>query len=298
VLKLSKIWAYLRVSGLTEPPLIYLTIFCRLRTSRRVNVGEKYTKGQAATPPESNESPPQNPCLPPTPGENAENQQIDNHVVSAVSHSQLHRQYIGGIVSVISGPPSLPSGLARTSAFSTNMAQEIIRMTGAAEAPPRILFNASADLYFDHVFYRIPVFDRVDVDVETPHIAIQQAICMIGAMMRYPKGPNILEDNDMYYFKTKTLMHNSFAQDPITNLKVLALLSTRNVVGPVVCHSDCSWYWLGIAIRTLQQIGLHKEAVCAKILKPGTARRIAWCFFVSCPNEDARSNAYMLPNRP
>ncbi|OKP12404.1 hypothetical protein PENSUB_2140 [Penicillium subrubescens] len=114
------------------------------------------------------------------------------------------------------------------------MAQEIIRMTGAAEAPPRILFNASADLYFDHVFYRIPVFDRADVDVETPHIAIQQAICMIGAMMRYPKGPNILEDNDMYYFKTKTLMHNSFAQDPITNLKVLALLSTRNVVGPTL----------------------------------------------------------------
>jgi hypothetical protein len=218
-----------------------------------------------------------------------ENQQKESHVTPVESHSQLHSQYIGGIVSVISGPPSLPSNIARTSAFSTSMAQEIIRITGAADVPPRIMFNASADLYFYHVFYRIPVFDRADVNVETTPIAVQQAICMIGAMMRYPKGPNILEDNEMFYFRTKTLMHNSFAQDPITNLKVLALLSTRNVVGPLVCHSDCSWYWLGIAVRTLQQTGLHKEAVCANALKPGTARRIAWCFFVSCPHEEARS---------
>jgi hypothetical protein len=218
-----------------------------------------------------------------------ENQQKESHVTPVESHGQLHSQYIGGIVSVISGPPSLPSNIAKTSAFSTSMAQEIIRITGAADVPPRIMFNASADLYFDHVFYRIPVFDRADVNVETTPIAVQQAICMIGAMMRYPKGPNILEDNEMFYFKTKTLMHNSFAQDPITNLKVLALLSTRNVVGPLVCHSDCSWYWLGIAVRTLQQTGLHKEAVCANALKPGTARRIAWCFFVSCPHEEARS---------
>ncbi len=183
---------------------------------------------------------------------------------------------------MISGPPSLPPDHAKTTAYSVRMSEAILRISSAAEPPSRILLNACAALYFERIFHRLPIIDRSDIAGGEPSIALQQALCMIGAMLRHPKAPDVLGDNEKYYHKSKTLIQTSFEQDPITFLKVVGLLSTRNIVGPVVLTTDCAWHWLGLAIRTLQQTGLHRESVCASLAKPGTARRIAWCFFVSC----------------
>lgn len=162
------------------------------------------------------------------------------------------------------------------------MSQAILRISAAAEPPSRILLDACAALYFERAYHRIPILDRSDVfSKQEPSIALQQALCMLGAMLRHPKGPDVLGENERYYHKTKTLIHTDFEQDPVTVLKVLGLLATRNIVGPVVLTTDCTWHWLGMAIRTLQQTGLHRESMCASLARPGTARRIAWYLFVS-----------------
>ncbi|KAJ6128886.1 fungal-specific transcription factor domain-containing protein [Penicillium samsonianum] len=106
---------------------------------------------------------------------------------------------------------------------------------------------------------------------------------MVGTMLRHPKGPDILAENETYYYNAKTLIHINHEQDPITVLKVVCLLSTRNIAGPVLLTVDCAWHWLGIAIRLLQQMGLHREEMCVAFASPGIARRIAWCLFVRIP---------------
>lgn len=243
-------------------------------------MSQKYSRKQPTSPPEAGEA--LMPAyLPPTPSETTDTLQYASQNSLPTSPERLHSQYIGGIVGVISGPPSLPPDHAKTAAYSSKMTEAILRISAAAEPPPRILFNACAALYFQRVFHRLPVIDRSDVAAAEPSVALQQAMCMMGAMLRHPRGPDILGDNEKYYHKSKTLIQTSFEQDPITFLKVVALLATRNIVGPVVLTTDCAWHWLGVAIRTLQQTGLHRESVCANLAKPGTARRIAWCFFVS-----------------
>lgn len=179
--------------------------------------------------------------------------------------------------------PSIPPNYLRITAISNSRNQEILTTIDPTSSPPAILLNAYIDAYFQHIFHQFPVVDHADLSSSRPSLALQQAICMVGTMLRHPKGPDILAENETYYYNAKTLIHINHEQDPITVLKVVCLLSTRNIAGPVLLTVDCAWHWLGMAIRLLQQMGLHREEMCVAFASPGIARRIAWCLFVRIP---------------
>ncbi|GAB1205886.1 hypothetical protein APSETT445_004565 [Aspergillus pseudonomiae] len=129
--------------------------------------------------------------------------------------------------------PSIPPNYQRITAFSNSRNQEILTIIDPTASPPTILFNAYSDAYFQHLFHQFPVIDHADLSSNRPSLALQQAICMVGTMLRHPKGPDILSENEKYYYNAKTLIHTNHEQDPMTVLKVLCLLATRNIAGPV-----------------------------------------------------------------
>lgn len=199
---------------------------------------------------------------------------------SAPAPEALYRQYLGGMTYMLHNAPSIPPNYLRITATSKSRNQEILTIIDPTSPPPVILLNAYADTYFQHVFQRLPVVDRADLSSSRPSVALQQAICMVGTILRHPKGPDILAENEKYYYNAKTLIHTNHEQDPITVLKVMCLFSTRNIAGPVLLTIDSPWQWLVIAIRLLQQMGLHREEICVAFVNPGIARRIAWSLFV------------------
>lgn len=192
----------------------------------------------------------------------------------------LHRQYLGGMTCMLHNAPGIPPNYRRITATSTTKNQAILTIIDPMSPPPAILLSAYVDAYFQHVFHRLPVIDRADFSSSRPSVALQQAICMVGTILRHPKGPDILAESEKYYYNVKTLIHTNHEQDPITVLKVMCLFSTRNIAGPVLLTIDSPWQWLVIAIRLLQQMGLHREEICAAFVNPKTARRIAWSLFV------------------
>ncbi|RJE23261.1 hypothetical protein PHISCL_04418 [Aspergillus sclerotialis] len=252
---------------------------CRRRPSRRMAVNEKYSMRQAATPPRSRESLQPEVDIPLAPDESGVNQHRDDNISTTPSGS-VHKQYLGDMMSVLDDTSAASPGYLSSTAFSKGMDQEILKITGAASSPPELLLSACADAYFECVFHRFPVLNRADLSAGRPSLALKQVICMIGTMLRHPKGPDALVESEKYYYRAKSLINTNHEQDPITVLKVLCLLATRNIVGPVVLTTDNSWHWSGRATRLLQQIGLHREAVCAGLTNSGTARRIAWSLFV------------------
>jgi hypothetical protein len=204
-------------------------------------------------------------------------------VAAAPAPETSHKQYLGAMTSILHKSPSIPPNYLRITAISNSRNQEILTIIDPKSSPPAILLNAYIDAYFQHIFHQFPVVDHADLFSGRPSLALQQAICMVGTMLRHPKGPDILAENEKYYYNAKTLIHTNHEEDPITVLKVLCLLSTRNLAGPVLLTIDCAWHWLGIAIRLLQQMGLHRESMCVACANPGIARKIAWCLFVRIP---------------
>ncbi|KAJ5504963.1 fungal-specific transcription factor domain-containing protein [Penicillium fimorum] len=192
----------------------------------------------------------------------------------------LHRQYLGGMTYMLYNAPGIPPNYRRITSTSTTRDQEILTIIDPTSPPPAILLNAYVDAYFKHVFHRLPIVDRADFSSSKPSVALQQAICMVGTILRHPKGPDILAENEKYYYNVKTLIHTNHEQDPITVLKVMCLFSTRNIAGPVLLTIDSPWQWVVIAIRLLQQMGLHREEICAAFVNPKIARRLAWSLFV------------------
>lgn len=254
---------------------------CRRRPNRRMSVNEKYSTRQAGTPHRLRESLQPEVDIPPAPDESGVNQHKDDNIPTTPSGS-VHKQYLGDMMSFLGDTPAASPGHFNSTSFSKGIDQEILKVTGAALPPPELLLSACADTYFERVFHRFPVLNRADLSGR-PSLALKQAICMIGTMLRHPKGPDVLVESEKYYYRAKSLINTNHEQDLVTVLKVLCLLSTRNIVGPVVLTTDNSWHWSGRATRLLQQTGLHREAVCAGLINSGTARRIAWSLFVGLP---------------
>lgn len=136
-------------------------------------------------------------------------------------------------------------------------------------------------LQFQHVFYRLPVLDRADTTNQSS-MALCHAVCLMGSLLRRPRGPTPLAEGEAHYFKAKILLQMDYEKDPIKILKTICFLMVWTVTGPIIFTSNSPWYWHGTAIRTLQQIGLHREATFANYQRNvGSVRRLAWYIFVS-----------------
>jgi hypothetical protein len=165
-------------------------------------------------------------------------------------------------------------------AFTKEVSEQILRVTGAASLPPEVMIEASADMYFKRLFHRIPVLDRRDINFANPSPLLLQALGLVGSILRHPQGSSSLSTSERYYVKVKTLLNYGPEQDPLNRLKALCLVGLWHIRPPTDLGSDTGWHWVGIAVRQLLQMGLHRESTYAKMPQPGIARRIAWTVFV------------------
>ncbi|KAF9893482.1 hypothetical protein FE257_010794 [Aspergillus nanangensis] len=237
---------------------------CQPRPSRRTTVRERYGRqAPLGSPKQPNGSSAlQELELPLTPPICTTVREQSAPVAVVPTQDAQHKQYLGEMTGIMHNTPGVPPHYQRITAISNIRNQEILTMIDPTSSPPGILFNAYVDAYFERLFHKFPVVDHADVTCAKPSLALQQAICMVGTMLRHPKGPDIMAENEKYYYNAKTLIQINHEQDPMTVLKVSCLLATRNIAGPVLLTVDCGWHWLGIAIRLLQQMGLHREEMC------------------------------------
>lgn len=173
------------------------------------------------------------------------------------------------------------SGMPKDGTFPEHVHNEILRVTGATTLPPTSKVRVFVDVYFKHLYHLAPVVDRGDLLIKEPSVLLQQAICLIGSQLRYPRDHCPVISSEQHYLKIKTLIYVKHEHDNFTILKTLCILCFWIVTPPVVVSLDSSYHWLGVAVRLAYQMGLHRESSYSKLLSPGVARRIMWFLFVS-----------------
>lgn len=159
--------------------------------------------------------------------------------------------------------------------------QQILQIPGLTDLPSELLLAAYADNYFEYSFHRLPVVQREDLVPGKRSVPLCQAICMVGSMLRLPRGPAPLAESEQYYTRAKILTHLSDRADYISTLKTMCLLMTWNIKGHLILTLDCAWQWIGLATRLLTQMGLHRDHSYLQMPNRAIVRRIAWCIFVS-----------------
>lgn len=162
-----------------------------------------------------------------------------------------------------------------------NFSRALIRTIEATSLPPQGKIDGLVDIYFKHLYHRAPILDRKDFVGGKLSVSLLQSVCLIGTLLRHPGIESTLEESEKYYCKVKALLYMNHEKDWHTVLKCLCLLIFRNFTPHTVVSLDCSWHWMGMAVRLAQQMGLHRESTYANLQNPGNARRIMWFLFVS-----------------
>ena len=138
-------------------------------------------------------------------------------------------------------------------AFTDLTNDMILRVIGAATLPSNIAMEASSDIYFK----------------------------LVGSVLRHPRGTSSLATSEQFYVKVKALLNHGGEKDPLTRLKAVCLISLWHTKPPLDLNFDSGWYWIGVSVRQLFQMGLHRESSYQTLLHASTARRIAWSIYVS-----------------
>lgn len=153
--------------------------------------------------------------------------------------------------------------------------------TQADKLPPQPIIDALAGIYFQYLYHRIPVVNHSDLATPCSSTLLQQSVCLAGSVLRHPRTKNEASviQREKFYANAKFLFYTNHEKDPMNVLKSLCLFTMWNVTPPSVITFDCSWSWLGLALRLASQMGLHKESTYAKRSDPGAARRVAWFLY-------------------
>jgi len=206
------------------------------------------------------------------------------NVEPSASPTTTYPQAYVGDISVMSPVTSQQEQLQLPAAVRStrdSFSSALVRTTGATSLPPQGKIDALVGIYFKHLYHRAPILDRKDLLVGKSSVLLLQSLCLIGTLLRHPGIESTFEEREKYYCKVKALLYVNHEKDYHTVLKCLCFLLFRNFTPPRVVSLDCSWHWMGMAVRLAQQMGLHRESTYASLQNPGNARRIMWFLFVS-----------------
>jgi hypothetical protein len=187
--------------------------------------------------------------------------------------------YIGDCSVMSNHGPLTSDSTATLGSFSTSLEIQTVIATGADQLPSQSVLDASSAAYFKYLYHRIPVMDRQDITTPCPSTLLLQSLCFVGSFLRHPKSMKDLQKLEEHYAKAKILFFLNHEKEPLTTLKTLCFFTLWNVKPPSVVTIDCSWNWLGLAMRLATQMGLHRESTHFQRSTPSCARRIAWYLY-------------------
>lgn len=157
----------------------------------------------------------------------------------------------------------------------------LVKATQADTLPALSLRKALTDAFFEHAFPYFPVIDAEDLSRGESSILLQQAVCLVGSLMRH--DPYSMGLSYSLYEKIETLIHVEFEKDNVFLLKTLCLLSCWAPASPYLVTLHGPWHWTGMAVRLAVQMGIHTQSSYREKHNSGSLRRIVWHLIVrSC----------------
>ncbi|KAK1488450.1 hypothetical protein CABS01_02080 [Colletotrichum abscissum] len=123
----------------------------------------------------------------------------------------------------------------------------LVKATQADTLPAPSLRKALTDAFFEFAFPYFPVVDADDLSRGESSILLQQAVCLVGSLMRH--DPSSMTLSYSLYEKIETLIHVEFEKDNVFLLKTLCLLSCWAPASPYLVTLHGPWHWTGMAVR-------------------------------------------------
>ncbi|KAL0935783.1 uncharacterized protein CTRU02_210374 [Colletotrichum truncatum] len=154
--------------------------------------------------------------------------------------------------------------------------EAVLKVTQADVLPRPALRLALVDAFFEHFYHFCPVIDAADLAGPEPSLLLQQTVCLAGSLMRHD-GESVNLTISLYE-KVKTLIFLNVESNKLALLKALCILPFYSVLRTDQVSLDGPWHWLGVAIRTMIQMGVHKDATTCTdpAATIGCRRRIFW----------------------
>ncbi|OLL21943.1 Cutinase transcription factor 1 alpha [Neolecta irregularis DAH-3] len=169
---------------------------------------------------------------------------------------------------------------------------DILRLRGAFLLPPRELCDELVDCFFQRIHPILPIINRTDfmkrygdLSANPPSLLLLQSIFLAGS--RVSKSAALIDPNTgstnaaslTFWKRAKALFDADFEEDKVAIVQSLLVLSwwwegpedvTKNV-----------YYWIGVAIRIAQGIGMHRSVRCSRMAVKDQQlwRRIWWTCF-------------------
>ncbi|OQV04647.1 Fungal specific transcription factor domain-containing protein [Cladophialophora immunda] len=146
-----------------------------------------------------------------------------------------------------------------------------------------VLRKSYTDIFLKHCFTFCPVMDESLLalpEYETS-LAIQQSIGLIGSVIQ----PSLLhvDKPSVYYERARMLIQGGYEPNPLAALIAVMLFYWHAAAPPTVISMNTVWWWIGVAVRQAQELGLHREAKIGQAFRPGETiglrRRIWWTLF-------------------
>ncbi|KXH35429.1 hypothetical protein CSIM01_10188 [Colletotrichum simmondsii] len=150
----------------------------------------------------------------------------------------------------------------------------LVKATEADTLPAPSLRKALTDAFFDFAFPYFPVVDAEDLSRGDSSILLQQAVCLVGSLMRH--DPSSMTLSYSLYEKIETLIHVEFEKDNVVLLQTLCLLSCWAPASPYLVTLHGPWHWTGMAVRLAVQMGIHTQSSYREKDNSGSLRRIFW----------------------
>lgn len=189
-----------------------------------------------------------------------------------------------------------------TSAHTPEETSLIVQAPKASEGPSDLLRRDSEDLFFQHLFPSLPVFERHELNESRASLLVNYLLYFSGCIMKRFECGRALSLLKKIHTSIKTILFFDMEPNKLTVLKTLCVLGCWSPNSPDVVTLDSSWHWTGMAIRLALQMGLHRESTYKNSTTPDCRRRLWWCLVVSTVryqnkrNENkTNTNPYRIP---
>ena len=152
-------------------------------------------------------------------------------------------------------------------------------------ALPTILRESFVETYQEYCYNWCPVLERNDIFDNQPFaqsVLMQQALGVLGTKIK-PLVINHISAST-YYDRARMLFYGNKEHNPFIRIVSIVLLHWWSAGPPNVVSLDSQYWWVSVAIRLAQEIGLHREPTGTDTLRPGETlglrRRVWWTLFV------------------